>query len=322
MKNMRAVVGLLALTAGLFVVACGGNNAPPKEDFPALGQPAKVKVINTGEGTKAPLRWRAVKGVGEKLSLILDTKMEIAVQGQTQPVNMTMRMDMDGRVLDVMADGSSTVSMTVTDASMEMPGMGADGAGDMMRDMLKGMTIESTMDSRGAMTGTKVSGGSELMASLGDQMDSSLDQMAIPFPEEAVSVGATWQALTTQETNGMKVRMVATYKLVKLDGNLGEVEMTIQQFADAQTMDMNGISAELKGLKSAGTGTMSFDLTRPMLAKAEIDLKMDAEMELMGQSADMKVDAKVKMVPKGPITEAAPAPDKVVPEDEPTQGEE
>jgi len=309
MKQMRAVVGLVALSAGLFVIACGGNSAPPKEDFPALGQPAKIKILSAGEGAKAPLRWKPKAGIGERMSMVLDTKMDISAGGQSMPMNLSMRMDMDGRVLDVKDDGSSTVSMTVTDASMEMPGMpgGADAA-DMVRDMLKGMTIEATMDSRGTMTGSKVSGGSDLMAQMTDQMDDSLDQMAIPFPEEPVSVGAKWQALTTQESNGMKVRMVATYELVKLEGDLGEVKMSIQQFADAQTMDMNGVSADLKGLKSTGTGSMEFDLTRPMLAKAEIALKMDAEMEVMGQDADMKVDAKVTMVPKGPITDAAPAP--------------
>ena len=306
MRKMHAALGIVAIT-GLFAVACGGSSAPPKEDFPALGQPAKLKILSPGDGTKAPLRWKAVKGAGEKLSLVLDTNMEITAAGQTMPMKIAMRMDMDGRVRDVSADGSATIAMTVTDASIDMPG--AAGAGDMVRDMMKGMTIESTMDPRGTMSGTKVSGGGELMAQLGDQMNNSLDQMAIPFPEEPVGVGSKWQALTTQEANSMKVRMVATYELTKLEGDKGTVKMTIEQFADKQTINMNGTSAELKSLKSSGGGEMTFDLTRPMLAKADITLKMDAEMEVMGQSAEMKVDAKVTMTPQGPLgPEVAPAP--------------
>ncbi|TNF37265.1 MAG: hypothetical protein EP329_03605 [Deltaproteobacteria bacterium] len=312
MKKTLAVVGLVALSAGLFVVACGGNNAPPKEDFPALGQPATIKILSAGEGAKAPLRWKAQKGIAEKMSMVLDTKMDITAGGQSMAMSMGMTMDMDGKVLDVMADGSSKVSMTVTGASMkmDMPGMpSGNEASDMLSEMLKGMTIEATMDARGGMTDTKVSGGSDLLGQMTDQMDSSFDQMAIPFPEEAVSVGAKWQALTTQESNGMKVRMVATYELVKLEGDKGQVKLAIQQFADAQTIDMNGTSADVKSLKSSGSGNMEFDLARPMLAKAEIDLKMDASMEIMGQDADMKVDAKVTMTPKGPIADA-PAPEK------------
>jgi len=305
MKKMHAALGTVALL-GLLTTACGGSSAPPKEDFPALGQPAKLRMLAATDGAKAPLRWKAQKGTGEKLSLILDTKMEISAAGQTMPMNMAMRMDMDGRVKDVLADGSSVIAMTVTDANIDMPGMG--DAGDMVRDIMKGMTIESTMDPRGAMSATKVSGGGELVAQLADQMNNSIGQMAIPFPEEPVGVGSTWQALTTQEANGMKVRMVATYELTKLEGDKGEVKMGIEQFADAQTINMNGVSAKLKSLKSSGGGTMAFDLTRPMLAQAEIKLKMEAAMEVMGQPADTKVDAKVNMTPRGPITDAAPAP--------------
>ena len=278
-----------------------GAGDPGKDAYPALGKPAVVQLLSAGEGATAPLRWKAEKGATERLSMVLDTKMDIRAGGQAMPMNISMTMDMDGRVLDVMEDGSSVVSMTVTDASMKMPGMDGAGAADMVRDMLKGMTIEATMDPRGAMTGTKVSGGNELMKQLGGQMDDSLDQMAIPFPEEPVGVGAKWRALTQQESNGMKVRMMATYELTKLDGTKGEVAMTIKQFADAQTMKMNGVDADLKNLTSAGTGSMSFDLTRPIMAKAEIKLKMDASMVIMGQAADMKVDATVSMIPKGPI---------------------
>ncbi|PKN56016.1 MAG: hypothetical protein CVU56_18250 [Deltaproteobacteria bacterium HGW-Deltaproteobacteria-14] len=281
-------------------VAAGAGD-PGKDAYPELGKPAVVQLLSAGEGAKAPLRWKAEKGATERLSMVLDTKMDIRAGGQAMPMNISMTMDMDGRVLDVKEDGSSVVSMTVTDASMKMPGMDGAGAADMVRDMLKGMTIEATMDPRGAMTGTKVSGGNELMKQLGGQMDDSLDQMAIPFPEEPVGVGAKWRALTQQESNGMKVRMMATYELEKLDGTMGEVTMTIKQFADAQTMKMNGVDADLKSLTSAGTGSMSFDLTRPIMAKAEIKLKMDASMVIMGQSADMKVDATVSMIPKGPI---------------------
>jgi len=279
--------------------AAPAGDAPSKDAYPELGKPALVQLLSAGEGDKAPLRWKAQKGAEEKLTMVLDTKMDIKAGGQAMPMNIKMKMDMDGKVLDVKDDGSAVVTMTVTDASMDMPGMGGAGAADMIRDMLKGMTIEATMDPRGAMTGTKISGGNEqMMAQMGGQMDVSLDQMAIPFPEEPVGVGAKWRALTQQESNGMKVRMMATYELKSLEDGKGTVEMTIKQFADAQTMKMNGVDADLKSLSSSGSGSMEFDLARPIMSKAEITLKMDASMKVMGQSADMKVDAKVTMSPR------------------------
>lgn len=298
MKHRTTFAAFAAAALFVFAPACGGKKAPPAADFPALGAPAKLTMLDAGgSAAKVPLRWKAEKGASEKLAMVLDTKMEIKAAGQTMPMNMAMRMDMDGEVVDVLADGSSVIRMVVQDASMDMPGL--EGSGDMVKDMLRGMTIESTLDPRGVTTDTKVSGGGALMEQLGDQMDSSLDQLALPFPEEPVGVGSKWQALSTQETNNMQVRMVVTYELVELDGDKGKVKLSLQQYADKQKMDVGGATADLDSLESDGSGTMEFDLTRPLFAKADLTLKMTAEMSVMGQDADMKVDAKVSMSPRG-----------------------
>lgn len=277
--------------------AVAPTEAPAADAFPGFGEPAKLKLLSDGAGDKAPLRWRPVAEAAEKLSMVMDTDMAISVAGQAMPMKMSMKMDMDGKVTEVKADGSAVVQMVVADASMEMPGVEA-GGGDMFRDMLKGLTIEATMDPRGVTSNTSVKGGGENAEKLAESMNQSLDQMSIPFPEEPVGIGAKWQALTSQETNGMKVRMIATYELVSLADGKGKVTMTIQQFADPQQMDMNGVKADLKSLKSAGAGTMEFDLTKPMLMKAEMTLKMDAALSVMSQAADMKVTAKVSMLPR------------------------
>ncbi|MCB9737269.1 MAG: hypothetical protein H6745_32205 [Deltaproteobacteria bacterium] len=271
--------------------------APAADQFPAFGEAAKLKLLTDGTGEKAPLRWKPVAEASEKLAMVMDTDMAINVAGQAMPMKMTMKMDMDGKVTEVKEDGSAVVQMVVADASMEMPGVPA-GGGDMFRDMLKGLTIEATMDPRGVTSNTSVKGGGDMAAKLAESMNQSLDQMSIPFPEEPVGIGAKWQALTSQETNGMKVRMVATYELVSLADGKGKVTMTIQQFADPQQMDMNGVKADLKSLKSAGAGTMEFELGKPMLMKADMTLKMDAALGVMGQAADMKVTAKVSMQPR------------------------
>lgn len=296
----RTTFAVFAAAAALFALtpACGGKKGPPAEDFPALGQPAKLTMLDAGgAAAKIPLRWKAEKGATERLAMVLDTNMEIKAGGQTMPMNVAMRMDMDGEVVDVHADGSSVIRMTVKDAKIDMPGM--EGAGDMVNDMLRDMAIESTLDPRGLTTDTKVTGGSELMAQLGDQLDSSMEQLALPFPEEPVGVGSKWQALSTQETNNMQVRMAVTYELVKLEGDKGTVKVSLQQFADKQKMDVGGATADLDSLESDGSGTMEFDLTRPLFARAELTLKMKAAMSVMGQDADMKIDAKVSMAPRG-----------------------
>lgn len=296
MKLSRALVAS-ASAAALVLTSLAALAEPSPSDFPALGQPAVIKLLDAGKGKKAPLRWKAKAGVTEKLQLVMDTKMQIVMAGETMPMDMTMSMDMDGAVREVGDDGSALIEMVVTDAGMKMPGLEGAEAEQMVRDMMRGLTITARMDARGATSDTKVTGGGEMMAQLGAQMNSSLDQLAVPFPEEAVGVGARWQALTSVEMNGMKMRMIATYELTKLDGDKGAVKVTVEQQADPQTMDMGGAQAELTRLSSKGTGTTEFDLTRPLFAKADVSMKMDAAISMMGQDATMKMDARVAMTP-------------------------
>lgn len=291
-------LSLVALSAGSALAAVPAF--PAADAFPALGQPPTVEILTPGKGKAAPLRWKAQKGASEQVSMTLDTKMAITVAGESMPMDMTLRMDMDGQVLDTTPDGGAVVSMTVTDTDLKMPGLDENPeAAAMVRGMLRGLVLEATMDARGAITKSEVRGASEAMQAFTGQMDSSLEQLAIPFPEGPVAVGATWRALSTQQTNGMTVRMVTTYKLVKLAGNVGTVEVGVVQEAAAQTMEMNGTKAELESLSSTGSGEMTFDLTRPMFAKAKVSVDMEARMNVMGQAATMKVTARVGMAPRG-----------------------
>lgn len=296
MKLSRALVAS-ASAAALVLTSLAALAERAPSEFPAIGQPAVITLLDAGKGKKAPLRWKAKAGVTEKLKMVMDTKMQIVMAGETMPMDMKMHMDMDGKVREVGDDGSALIEMVVTDAGMEMPGLEGPEAANMVRDMMRGLTIEARMDARGATSGTKVSGGGDMMAQLGEQMNNSLDQLAVPFPEEPVGVGARWQALTSLEMNGMKMRMVATYELTRLEGDKGAVTVTVEQHADAQVMDMGGAKAELTRLSSTGGGTTEFDLTRPMFAKAAVSLKMDAAMSVMGQSATMKMDARIAMTP-------------------------
>ncbi|PIE17468.1 MAG: hypothetical protein CSA66_05805 [Proteobacteria bacterium] len=298
MTRNQALIALPAV-AVFTLAACGGDKMPPKEEFPALGQAAALKLLAPGADPKTPLRWKSKVGGAELVTMAVDITTEISVAGQTMPMNVKMTMDMKASVDEVLDDGSAHVTMEVLKAGLEMPGMQAGDTTDTMNEMLAGMKISSTIDPRGVTSETEVLGANPMLGQLVGSMGDSLDQISIPFPEEAVGIGAKWQALTTQESNGMKVRMVATYELTELEGDTGKVKLSLQQFGDPQTINMNGATGKLDKLESTGSGDMAFDLTKPGLAQAAIRMKLEAELELMGESADMKMDAKLSLEPKG-----------------------
>jgi len=276
-------------------VACGGQKAPAAEDFPALGQPARVKVLASGDGAKTALRFKLRAGDKSEVSMTMDMKSEVRAAGQNMPMNMVMKMSMGSEITELRGD-DAVVTATIRDASFEMPGLGLGGSeADAIRDMVRGLTITFTMSTRGEIRDSKVQSDDAMVGQLMGQLGDSMDQMAIPFPEEPVAVGARWQALTTQEMNGIKSRLAATYELLSIDGNVGRVKVTIQQFADPQTMDLQGIPAELRRLRSEGSGEMTFDLDKPLGVRGELRMKMDTDMTVMGSDASMKMDARISM---------------------------
>lgn len=301
----RAVTA--ALTFALLVTACG-KSGPPASEFPALGEPAKVKLLEPGAADRTAVRWKAVKGATGGVHLDLDTQIQIDAGGQSMPMTMKMQMDMLSEVREVSAEGVATLDNEIVDADLQMPGMpGGGDASSMVKDMMRGLRMSLKLDARGRASDVEVTGGGAFAKQLADQLGQSLENSTIPFPEEPVGVGAKWQALTRVEANQMQMRVVVEYELVSLSGAKGEVKMTITQYADAQTMKINGVDAKLEKLKSAGTGSLKFDLARPTVVTGEMDLKMDASMEVMGTSADMRMVMHMTFAPKEGLVSTQPA---------------
>ncbi len=286
----------------MIAAGCNSSSADrPAADFPTIGQPAAINVLEVGAAPLTKLRWAGAKGVNSRVVLAMDTATSV----MGQDIKLDMVMDFNARVLDVTDANVHTMEMVVSDASMKMPGMGLGDTGDMFKDMLKGLRIGFDMDAIGNMSNTSVKAGDGAMASMMEksmgQMNQSMEQMAIPWPSDAVGVGAKWEALTTQTTeHGATVRMVAQYELVEHKDGVGKVAIKIEQYGDEQNIKLEtGMSAKLESLKTKGSGSMTFDLSRPMMTDASIKMNMDMEMEVQDMSLDMDIVANVVMKTMG-----------------------
>src|SRR5690606_25201713 len=122
--NRTAVATVLSLALALG--ACG-KSAPPASEFPAEGEPAKVKLLEAGAADKSALRWKPVKGATGGVAPDLATSFQVDAAGQSMPMTMNMKMDMLATVLDVTADGSASMESEIVSADLDMPGMGGGG---------------------------------------------------------------------------------------------------------------------------------------------------------------------------------------------------
>ena len=312
----RSPLALVALVvfAVVSVAACKGREGPPKDQFPIVGDAARVQLLTPGAGTTR-LRWKPMVGSGQRVQIDIATQSTVKAQGQTIPVKLDMHMTCDARVVAVKPDGAFTSELVFQDFSLDMPQLASAGADpSMVRDLLRGAKMTMDLDPQGHVTHSSFTADNPLLSQLGDmqkQLDDSLGSLTFPFPDEPVGVGSKWDTYATQKAgNGLEMRVVTHYELLSLDGDKGKVKFTVEQYADPQPLTMGmGATAKLESMTSTGSGETDFDLGKPLVAATDSRLGMDLEVEARvgGESAQMKMRTDLTITAKvlGPAPAAA-----------------
>jgi hypothetical protein len=113
-----------------------------------------------------------------------------------------------------------------------------------------------------------------------DQIEPQLQNLAVPFPAEAVGVGARWSAVTPAKISGIQLRNEYSYKLTELTGNVYKVEVTLKQTAPAQTATISGIPARIVSFVTTGGGSQTGKLTELLPASSTMSASGDQVMEI------------------------------------------
>jgi hypothetical protein len=102
---------------------------------------------------------------------------------------------------------------------------------------------------------------SALVTQLGDQ----LRTLSIPFPTDAVGVGARWRATTELTLNGIQAQQVYEYTLRKRTGGTLVIGVNGTQTAGRQTVDLpnvaSGAQLEVRKFKTTFRGENTIELT-------------------------------------------------------------
>lgn len=299
MKRPILVPLLCASLLGLFACGKSAPELPPANQFPAPGEAARTVVKAPGDNARV-LRYAAKAGVTDQVDMNLD----MAIEGGG--VDMSFKMQLGGALaIDAVDEqGAFTQTMTITDANVALGGaMAAAGADtSMFSDMMKGMKMSFKMDAQGRMLEADLGGkDNPMMGQMQAGMDQAMQGGVVPFPTEAVGVGAQWEALATLDMMGAKVRVVTSYKLIALDGDKGTLELALKGSADAQKMQMAGVpgDVDLKSMNIDAEGRVTFDLARPTAGAVDMKMNLKMDLSVQGQSATMKMGMVIAMKTKG-----------------------
>jgi hypothetical protein len=201
----------------------------------------------------------------------MDMAMELALDaGGASVPSMplpTMRMAADVAVTDVTPSGDASYTVALTDfklvdtANVDPKVLAAlQGAGFDVKAVSGAVTISARGISRKAKIDTsKVT--NPQMAQMVDRMSSTIEQLALPFPEEAVGSGAEWevrQALTVDSVHTFQKIVV---DLVSLRDVSCTLRLLTEQTAPPQPVTAPGlpagVRASLENMRGSGNGTMT-----------------------------------------------------------------
>ncbi len=101
---------------------------------------------------------------------------------------------------------------------------------------------------------------------MSDQVEQTLRDVAAPFPEEEVGVGARWRKVSELDERDAPVAQAETFRLTALQEERGVLDDALAQTAPPQALRAPGpgpgARARMESMLASGEAKMRFDLTR------------------------------------------------------------
>lgn len=300
-------VKLLVVVALLFVAGCEKGEksaAGGASSGPADSATPQIKVVDSGKAPKATLRFAPAKGAKQSIVMAMDMGMTMNLGGGSRTQQMpTTEMTMDVTITDVAAGGDIRYRFELTKIDVLESG-GNAALVEAMKSALAGMTgLSGTahVTNRGFtkdMTVNVPAGVNPQISQFLDSLKQSFAQLTAPLPEEAVGLGAKWDTSTRITQNGMTMTQVASNEITALDGNVLTLSIKLSQTAPRQTIQKDGMTAELERYSGSGAGETTVNLAQVVPTKAKIAMKNDMDLKSAGQSLGIGIDAVITMSAK------------------------
>lgn len=294
-------------------VAASPEDAVPgttKTITPTAQEAPVITLTNAGAEPRKQLRFSSSKGFHQDALMTMDMTMALDMGAQKLPKTIlpTTKMVMDNTVTDISSEGDIHYEFKLRDIEV----LPREGAPDAMIASMKsalagmdGLSGSSTVSNRGVVKAATFKIPDSLPQQMRQTMDSlqeSVGQVAVPLPEEAVGVGATWEAVSKlTRGNGIKMTQKTSYELVSVVDSRVKLKIQLTQTAAPQTVKAPGMpagaEAKLVNLESSGSGLTELDLG--MLAPVDSSISMDSHFEMavkvMGQEQNVSMDMQLVM---------------------------
>ena len=292
MRISRVLIALVA--AALTVAACSGSDELTLE--PVTDEAGfTVTVEDIGSEPRQVLRIASEVGATKTVTQIQDIGMDIEAAGQSQSMqNPTTEIDITYTVVG--GDGDRIEVEGTYDEVRVLETDGADAATvATTRETMtafEGASFLGTYTDRGSVIGIEFDGldlggvGGEPFGAMLDQLIDSLSESAeslsVPFPVEAVGVGARWTVESAAELGGLPFEQTSTVEITELDGDrvVGTIDQVLR-FVEGEA-DVFGVTVDVLGGEFTGGGSIEWDLGASVLPYLDSTMVGTAILEAQG----------------------------------------
>jgi len=269
----------------------------------AYGEEPQIEVLNTGEAPRHVLRLKAAAGQTETMVMDMNMEMSNTVNGNASPAMPIpkQRMIMTIKVDEVTEQDELVISYRLDkiDLIENDPPSPITAQIKPMLESIVGMSGTYTVTRTGNVLGHETKLPEGAAPAIQQQMvgsDQMISQMAVPLPEQAVGVGASWTVSQPVDTGVFSMQNKTTYTVVSVNKDDVELKITIAQTADPQDIDQNGIKMQMKEFSGNGSATTKMNLGKMVPhTKAVTNNKTVMQMQMGDQNMSMQANVKMTM---------------------------
>lgn len=263
----------------LALIACRERTPPPPPPPPPITD--GVMLLQPGTAPHRALRYHLTKGTRTRSELVTDLDIKSDEQSGPTP---TLVVGFETLVDDVLADGTAKLRLTITHTTVR------DRAGSVLTSDLvqsqaaamQGVVITEMLGPDGKLEGARVEaapGTSDKVRAQLENLTRSLQQVAMRMPHEPVGLGATWRERKPLPDGGIRAMSETTYTLTSLmDSTIGYTSVGTSTAA-AQTVEQDGMTAEVTSARGSSEARGSVDLSRYALTVTSTS-KLTTEMSV------------------------------------------
>ncbi|PLX23991.1 MAG: hypothetical protein C0599_03185 [Salinivirgaceae bacterium] len=314
---------LLVAVAMLFAACQTDKKGGESTDATQNGEAKKECVVNFETESGIPelkevtdeavaLTYNFEKGF--KTNLDMDYGMTMEMMGQKMP--MTTKIEANYEIKDVTEDGNAIVTTTFTRFTMEMEGpqpMKFDSnnetdlegeLGEIFTPMLNS-AIETEVSPNGELINFNMD---KVLENMDEEQAEKIRQSVEPFsnqfaqnafitlPKESVKVGDVYDAGVIESGSaGMSIKMEMKYKVL---GISKDKNVVILQPDGKFDLNIGGGEANVITNENTINGWVVFNLKNASIIRSQINMKMDVEVEQMGQKMPLIMTMDIKMTAK------------------------